>query len=492
MRPPSPASVTTILDLRKDQVMESVMAQLPEVPSILDSVTHVVCSPRICGIRGDDGSSVRIMRVTESSTNGNLINGGSNICVMGDLHILLDVDDITPINILAALIGKSSSLDNMIVKRGLLPLTLSDGTIYYQTCFYCANMVETIIFLAAVLASSDVFHYWSQEGCKDPSVPSWIQFTSKDGLLLMHFNLVQQDGLYYCDTNVFTVDRDPIRVCCCHAIADDCERPPKFVPTSKARQVKSVVWMLHFGSLGKHQLDVLPSNVLGTPTTFEYHTFHSIDFKEQAYIRKQAAGRTAERILTCGAEFFMDFAFMRSSTEDYKHPNKSTDWIVTSYNGYSSHLIIIDGASRRVWAFLTKTKETPMDILQAILRKFGIGTGVIWTNQGGKLACSNSFCETMLNKFGYVVEPTGADSPSQNGGAESYNNTLAVKVHTLLYGAGLSARFWSAALLHAVYLHNRLVHSATSKTPYEGWYGQKTNVTHLKTFGSRVCVKRRG
>jgi hypothetical protein len=66
MRPPSPTSITTILDLPEDQVMESVMAQLPEVLSILDSVTHVVCSPRVCGIRGDDGSLVRIMRVTES------------------------------------------------------------------------------------------------------------------------------------------------------------------------------------------------------------------------------------------------------------------------------------------------------------------------------------------------------------------------------------------------------------------------------------------
>jgi hypothetical protein len=84
------------------------------------------------------------------------------------------------------------------------------------------------------------------------------------------------------------------------------------------------------------------------------------------------------------------------------------------------------------------------------------------------------------------------DSPSQNGGAESYNHTLAVKVRTLLYGAGLPARFWSSALLHAVYLHNRLVHSATDRTPYEGWYGRKLDVMHLKTFGSRVCVKRTG
>ena len=497
-RPTSPTSViTSALTLRYDQEADSLLAQLPPVASLMDSVTHVVCSPRVCGVKGDDMFSVKILRVTD--TTGNLIDGGSNVCVTGDLNNLLDVTDITPIDISVALDGVPTSVDDKITKRGLLPITLSDGTTYYQTCFYCANMVETIISPAAVLASSDVFYYWNQEGCKDPSVPGRIRFTSRDGLLSMHFDLQQRDGLYYCSTDVYTVDHDPVRVTCNNTTASPpvkvpyIPRPtPRFIPTSKARQVESEVWMLRFGSPGEHQLDVLPSHVIGTPPIFEYHPFRSIDFKEQAYIRKQAANRTAERIPTCGAEFFMDFAFMRSSTEDYKRPNKTTDRIVTSYDGHSSHLIIVDGASRRVWAFLTKSKEPPIDILRSFMTKFGIASGVVRTDQGGELARSTAFRNMMLKEFGYVVEPTGADSPSQNGGAEIYNNTLAVKVRTLLYGSGLSAKFWSAALLHAVYLHNRLVHSATGKTPYEGWYGRKPDVTHLKTFGSRVCVKRTG
>jgi hypothetical protein len=173
--------VTTTLALRQDQLVDSVLAGLPLAPSILDSVTHVVCSPRVCGLRSDDISSVKILRVADSS--GNLIDGGSNVCVTGDLHALLDVKDIPPIEISVALDGVPSSVDDNITKRGLLPLTLSDGTIYYQTCFYCANMVETIISPAAVLASSDVFYYWNQEGCKDPAVPGRIRFTSRDGLL---------------------------------------------------------------------------------------------------------------------------------------------------------------------------------------------------------------------------------------------------------------------------------------------------------------------
>ena len=50
------------------------------------------------------------------------------------------------------------------------------------------------------------------------------------------------------------------------------------------------------------------------------------------------------------------------------------------------------------------------------MSKFGTGNGIIRTDQGGKLAGSNAFRETMLEDFGYVVECTGAESTSQNGG----------------------------------------------------------------------------
>jgi hypothetical protein len=122
----------------------------------------------------------------------------------------------------------------------------------------------------------------------------------------------------------------------------------------------------------------------------------------------------------------------------------------------------------------------------------GKGYGIIRTDQGGKFARSDAFHDLMLKDFGYVVVPKGANSPSQSGGAEVYNRSLAVKVKTLLYGSGLPAKFWSATLLHAVYLHNQLVHSAMGKTPYEGWHGRKPDVTSLNIFGSRVCVKQSG
>jgi hypothetical protein len=90
------------------------------------------------------------------------------------------------------------------------------------------------------------------------------------------------------------------------------------------------------------------------------------------------------------------------------------------------------------------------------------------------------------------VEPTGADSPSQNSAIKIYNDKFGVRTRSLLYGSGLPAKYWSAALLHSVYLHNRLVHSSTKKTPFESYYGQKPDLLGMKVFGSRVCVRQSG
>ena len=259
---------------------------------------------------------------------------------------------------------------------------------------------------------------------------------------------------------------------------------PKFVPTTRARQVESEVWALRFGSPGEGQLDALPHHVDGVPPVFKYHSFQHIDFKEQAYMRKQPARKSAKRLSDCGSDFFMDFGFMRASTDDYRGPNKMTDRAVQSYDGYSVYLLIVDGASCRVWVFLTESKTPPIVILRAFLKKFGLAKGVIRTDQGGKLAQSDAFRTMMMDEFTY--------SPSQNGGTEIYNGTLAVKVRTLLYRSGLPAKFWSAALLHSIYLHNRLVHSSLGITPYKAWYGRCPDVTFLKTFGSNVCVQQSG
>ena len=148
-------------------------------------------------------------------------------------------------------------------------MTLTDGSTYCQTCYYSANMVKTIISPTAVLASSKVFTHWTQDGFKDDSLPDILHFSCADGLTTMSFQLRCHDGLYYCNMNVFMIDRNPVhprfhRMLAMVHHSTSCP-PPKYTPPTKARQVKLEVWAFHFGCLGEHQLDLVPKHVKGTP-----------------------------------------------------------------------------------------------------------------------------------------------------------------------------------------------------------------------------------
>ena len=89
-------------------------------------------------------------------------------------------------------------------------------------------------------------------------------------------------------------------------------------------------------------------------------------------------------------------------------------------------------------------------------------------NQGGKLEKSKEFITVMKKRYNYTVEPTGADSPSQNGGAKRVNDSLAVTVRALLYSWSLEPKYWSDTLLHEAWLHDLCVHSVTKRMPFEG------------------------
>jgi hypothetical protein len=133
------------------------------------------------------------------------MDGGANICVMGDLALLVGIVDIPPMAISVAIDGTDITENDCCTKRGYTPLTCKYGSIYWQLCFFCANVVKTIISPQAILASSNVFYSWTQTGFKDGR-PGSIHFDSADGLVTMHINLDYLDGLYYCQNNVHTVD----------------------------------------------------------------------------------------------------------------------------------------------------------------------------------------------------------------------------------------------------------------------------------------------
>jgi hypothetical protein len=135
------------------------------------------------------------------------MDSGANICHTSILSILIDVVSILLLPILVTTTSGALSLNDCCTKHGLFLHTLQDGSIYYQPRYYCKNATKTIISLEAILASSDIFVRWQQEGHKDTR-PGTIWFFSDSGLYNITLALEKQDGLYYCPTDVFEINVD--------------------------------------------------------------------------------------------------------------------------------------------------------------------------------------------------------------------------------------------------------------------------------------------
>jgi hypothetical protein len=214
---------------------------------------------------------------------------------------------------------------------------------------------------------------------------------------------------------------------------------------------ESKLWILCLGSPGENQLELLPGNVTGIPPGFHYHPFWFLDWKEEAGIKKQAASKSAERTTDINWQFCVNFSFMQALSLDYQQPDKAMDRVVASWDGYSSYLLAVDEASHYTWVFLTKTKEPPLDIVDTFLDHCGHEHGgLIHTDQGGELANLFAFTDMLLRKHKYIIEPTYADSPSQNGVVNINNAKLAVCTCTLLFGSGLPAKYSLLALINSV------------------------------------------
>ena len=79
----------------------------------------------------------------------------------------------------------------------------------------------------------------------------------------------------------------------------------------------------------------------------------------------------------------MDFGFVRGS--EYKSVNDKGK-IVTSRDGYNSHLIIVDAHTRYLWVFLSASKHPPLKIVTQFLQRYGLTEGTfrqVRCDQGG-------------------------------------------------------------------------------------------------------------
>ena len=191
-----------------------------------------------------------------------------------------------------------------------------------------------------------------------------------------------------------------------------------------------------------------------------------------------------ERHLSPGQALHTDYGFVRGSGWKAKDDHGKT---ITSLDGYRSYLLIVDKATRYKWIFLSRTKVPKIEEIRHFLTtiKPSVPGCYVMTDQGNELGGSSLF-KQMLKEEHYNLTLTGAESSQSNGICERPHQDLARMIRPMLHGVGLGPEYLLFAIIHAVYLINRLPHSAIRSTPFEKLFNKKPNLRHLRLFGSRV------
>lgn len=151
-------------------------------------------------------------------------------------------------------------------------------------------------------------------------------------------------------------------------------------------------------------------------------------------------------------------------------------------------MTLIDDYSKYTYCYLLTHKSQAELVIKQFLQysktQFGKRPKILRSDRGGEYI-GHSLKEYLQNK-GIEFQHTMPYTPEQNGLAERKNRYLMEAVRTMLIDARLPNTYWGEAAITATYLQNRLPTRSRSKTPYELWFNQKPNVSHLRTFDCRA------
>jgi hypothetical protein len=156
--------------------------------------------------------------------------------------------------------------------------------------------------------------------------------------------------------------------------------------------------------------------------------------------------------------------------------------------------LLIDDASRYTSVCFLKGKDQVTNAVKDHLTYLKVREKnplEIRTDRGREFI--NDALITWCQSNGIHLQMTAPYSPSQNGVAERMNRTLVELARAMLIDSQLPEFLWEHAVAHAAYVRNRsFTKAVTGRTPYEGWFGTRPNVAHLREFGAPVWVLAQG
>jgi transposase InsO family protein len=163
----------------------------------------------------------------------------------------------------------------------------------------------------------------------------------------------------------------------------------------------------------------------------------------------------------------------------------------SSINGYVYYVSFIDDYSRKTWIYFLKTKDevfSKFKEFKALIENLSEKRIKILRSDNGGEYTSKAFVN-FCKDVGIKRELTNPYNPQQNGVAKRKNKTILEAVKIMIHDQDFPMCLWAEAAMVAVYVQNRLSHSALGlKTPKEMLTGKKPEVSHLKIFGCPVFI----
>ena len=159
--------------------------------------------------------------------------------------------------------------------------------------------------------------------------------------------------------------------------------------------------------------------------------------------------------------------------------------------GYMYVSKFTDELTRYKAFYLIRSKTEAIDTLVRFVEDLAIpyGRRVVRLRSDGGGEYRAGYFQKYCKQTGIIQEFTATNTPQQNGISERDGRTIMEVTRCLLQGANLPGWLWGEVCCTAVYLVNRLPHSALGfHTPYFKMFGEQAALSHLRVVGARAFV----
>ncbi|KAG8478423.1 hypothetical protein CXB51_028191 [Gossypium anomalum] len=204
-------------------------------------------------------------------------------------------------------------------------------------------------------------------------------------------------------------------------------------------------------------------------------TVHIEDVCEVCQMGKQA------RLL-----FPANTTWRASSKLELVHTDVCGPMRTESLSGNRYFILFIDDYTRYCWVYFLKHKSKVVQVFMKFKAAMETETGckikTIRSDNGAEYTSAQF--QILCNNAGIKHQLTNVYTPQQNGVSERKKRSLMDMARCLPFQKNLPKTIWAEAVNTAVYLQNRLPTKALDqKTPFEGWFGFKPSLAHLRVFG---------